>query len=340
MNSALDAIRAADPVDNYGGAVADPSKDALVIYWRGEMSPAAQAALVEHRKRVPISVIPARYTEAELLAEAQRLSANREIAVVGPAADGSGLVIQGHDGAPGAAVRQWVSTTSPGVAVRYSTAPADKMIPATRQNDSSPWSAGARTDDCTTGPVVRRGTSAIRIMFAAHCGGNGTQVFDNNGELIGTVEDANATADHSLIVPNILGRGWTWDGPVQSTQAKAVASAGAPVLGNWYCSSGSHSGIICTIQMTEGFAMRGGIGPLALGDKDVATLPAGGQGDSGAPIYDLTGAKVIMRGQLKQISTSRLVPCQGLGGRLCSSRIAFSSVPASMSALGVGIVTG
>lgn len=319
MNSAVAAVRAADTAGNYSSAIADPIRASVTIYWRGPVAPAVQAVVDARRKAIPIVVAPAQYTERELAAEAARLGQNPAFASVAPEVDGNGLAITWATGRAAAVARSWAEASSP-MPLRYEGTPTDTAL-LSRQDDAAPYSAGAWTNNCTTGWSVVLG-SATRLLTAAHCGANGTVARDGGGQVVGTVGGANTTRDTAVITTAAQAR--MWDGGVQSTFFKAVAAVEQSLVGNQVCTSGSRSGVRCGIRVSAVNVTSGGKTPLVRGVKTDHTNAAG-NGDSGGPVFSTWGAKVIAKGLISGGDTFTNVPCTGTvgGTRVCYYQITW-----------------
>jgi hypothetical protein len=83
----------------FGGLMAEDA--GVTVFWKGAPPPAADRALDEFRATLPCRLRPAAHSEADLLAEADRLLAlsargtlGYTIASIGPRPDGSGLEIE------------------------------------------------------------------------------------------------------------------------------------------------------------------------------------------------------------------------------------------------------
>lgn len=334
MSAAVAAIKAVDP-GNYGSAVANP--DALVLYWRGTPSPAVAKVIEEQRKTVPITVRAAAYGADELLAEAFRLSTNPAIGQAGQTNDASGINVA-WAGAPDPAVREWAESTSR-FPLHWQAEPVGQPDFTSRQDDGEPYSAGARTTDCTLGFTFRAG-GVDKAFTAAHCGNLTTVIKDGGGGTIGTIVNRWGVRDLAALTAN--GKGWTWDGGVQSTYSKAVAGAAPALINNEFCTSGSRSGVRCGIKVTAVGVVVGTKGPYAQGDKIDGTS-AVGDGDSGGPAYATTSNnRVIAQGIISAMSSDHYVTCVGEvgGGRLCSKRVWIIDISEALSIAGGTIKTG
>jgi hypothetical protein len=298
LNRAADEIEGVASMvapDGLGGFWAAPDRRELVVYWRGAVPAAVERAIAAHRADVPIKVISARYTRRQLLAEVRRIAAQSKAtglaySKIYPKPDGSGvgLVLIGKASAAVDAKRtRALAERTVDVEVRYGGTRA-KLF--SRENDSSPYYAGARTNNCTLGFAVRH-QNANRLLSAAHCEtGFGEEVHedpDHNGGSfveIGLVVAHNVGRD--IMVINAASAGRMWDGGNLSTFAKPVRGATKSRFGNFVCVSGSRSGVWCGAQVKLTDTVEWGFAPVV-----EAIHPHGqqvaGEGDSGGPVFEL-----------------------------------------------------
>ncbi|MGC4793205.1 hypothetical protein ACLQ3H_03725 [Micromonospora saelicesensis] len=344
MNAAVDSIRElSHQIDGsgFGAAVADPEKRHATIYWKGQVPQAIQTLIDGQSRIVPINVLPAKYTEQEMLRDSKLLAKRQDVAQVGPSPDAQGVQVKLH---PGTAV----PTTS---SLRASTGIASdilfrgfagKRAMVTRQNDSTPYYAGARTNlnrlgNCTTSFTVNHG-GRTKLLYAAHCG---TTVTDGANDAMGAVTNRNTTRDISLI--DVRGSARVWDGPWnESSYTKAVQGATFSNVGNTLCTSGSFSGIRCGIKVTANNQYSGGYGPLVYAQKTDHGSAAGG-GDSGGPVFQLpspNNGKVIAKGIILATHLNASAPCVGAATHSCAWEFDYADVTQTMSFLGATIATG
>jgi hypothetical protein len=90
LNAAANRILATGST-GYAGIVAAPESRQLRVYWQGAV-PASVRGLAG-QLGVPVSFLPARFTQRQLVAEAKRLAADARVATVAPKVDGSGLAV-------------------------------------------------------------------------------------------------------------------------------------------------------------------------------------------------------------------------------------------------------
>jgi hypothetical protein len=344
MNSAAAAIAAAagsTAHSGFGSFVAAPENRELRVYWRGSVPADVQKVIDQADTQIPVKILPARFTQGELLSEAATLSQHRELVEVGPLPDASGLQIKTRHGASPSS-QALAAISSAKVAV-FRSDDAAKLDPLTRQDDSSPYYAGARitigSAGCTNSFAVNHG-GRTKLLTAAHCGASGASVYDGGGDYMGPITNRNATRDISLIDARGLGR--TWDGPWnEANYTKAVQGASFSSVGNWLCTSGSYSGVRCAIQVKLNNQTIDGQGPLVVAERS-DHLNAAGKGDSGGPVFELPSpdnGRVIAKGLISYGLIGYSATCTGVA-TTCYYRFAYPDVTQTLSYLGATIVTG
>jgi hypothetical protein len=321
----------------YSNIVAAPENRALMVYWQAKVPAAVRQVIAAESRSIPIRVIPARYSEAQLSAEVQRLGRDAAYAEVSPMIDGSGIRVKQNAGRTARAAAQ----TSSVRIFPDSAKAAGSGVLFTRQNDYSPYWGGARTQNCTTGWGIWWGGYS-RVLSAGHCGNNGNNIYDGGGDYMGSVFNDNDTRDTHMI--NARAHGRVWDGPWTETSfTKAVRGATFSYVGNWLCTSGSRSGVRCNIRVIANNASWGGRYPMVYADQQ-ARVSGAGQGDSGGPVFELPypdDGKVFAKGTITGGVSGTFVPCTGevWAGRLCSWRFVYADVVQSLNYYGASILT-
>ncbi|MEU7751947.1 hypothetical protein AB0B57_15260 [Micromonospora sp. NPDC049101] len=334
----------------FAGIVADPTTRQLQVYWKGE-PPAHLVATT--RATVATKVLPAPYSQRELVAAADRLLAKvgNQITTVGPRADGAGLLVGTQDGLLGA-------TALAGVPVTVQTGVA--AAPATRWDDSPPWWGGAAWRNtatgggCSTGFGVYQG-GVTRVLSAAHCANLNVLATDPTGQTIGTVGTRNVSTDTLLL--NGSGGGRVFNnstdaaGAVVSEFNNQVIGASASQVGNWVCTSGAYSGTRCSIQVkarnlcinVRNFGTVCG----QVQAENTTHTNAVGQGDSGGPVEIVNAANTLQvwaTGTNTAIDdTNTSVACTGYvpTGRVCAWRFYYEDILSGMAGVGAsGVVLG
>jgi hypothetical protein len=336
LNAAAERI-VATSATGYAGIVAAPENRELRVYWKGT-PPAGAASLIQQlRGSVPVKVLPAAYSQSELLGEAARVIRSPGVSAVSPNADGSGLTVSMRPGLTALAL--------PATSVRV--VRQDGFAPglASRGNDFAPYWGGARWNGCSTGFAIWVG-GVTKMLSAGHCADNGNNAFDGGGDFMGTVSGDNNSLDRLYINTSSAGR--IYDGGVGTGEfSKPVVGAAHSFVGNWACDSGAYSGARCNIQV-KAVNQTVNVGYLIFQlvmAEQVDHTNAIGNGDSGGPAFSLSADpnKVIAMGTNTAIDLSTEVPCTGVptgGGRHCAWRFWYVDVVNSLSAYGASIVTG
>jgi hypothetical protein len=339
LNAAATSIQDAAKAmsdSGYASVIAAPENRELVVYWQGDVPASVERVIARESRNVPIRVLPAAYSEKEMVAEVQRLGKDPAYAQVSPMVDGSGIQVRKVAGRTPLArtrtssVEMFDEASAPGPGILF-----------TRQNDSSPYWGGARTQNCTTGWAIWWNNNS-RILSAGHCGNNGNNIFDGGGDFMGPVINDNDARDTHMI--DVRGHGRVWDGPwFEPTFTKAVRGATFSNIGNFVCSSGSRSGIICNIRVTANNSSWAGRFPMVYADQQNFVSGAG-QGDSGGPVFELPfpdDGRVFAKGTITGGVDGTFVPCTGevWPGRICSWRFVYADVTQSLGFYGASILT-
>lgn len=305
LNSAAGRIIAEDP-DN-ASIVAAPGNHELRVYWKGAV-PAAVRTLAG-ASGVKVAFHPAEYTHGELVRQAQRLTAGRQVYEAAPAADGSGLAVTVPAGLAPAALAGLRSAATVPLTVTAGQRPRATFG---RQADSPGFWGGARYINstgnvCTTGiPVILVG-NAGRMMTAGHCAADNTPVTVPGQPVpTGTFGNKDTCRDTALInFPGGVG-GATYTGDQNSTTFASFSGATFDFVGNLVSAGGASSGehLNIPIQATALFTTDTGgipcssVGPLTKAGYPSATC-AVALGDSGGPVYVPAGdGTVFARGTI------------------------------------------
>jgi streptogrisin D len=288
--------------------------DHVVLHWKGEVPVLVQKVVERAGEVAPVRVVAAPYSRLELegataklraLARAQAAGAIHSVLI---AVDGSGLEV-GTSG-PADAARQAL----PALAVPVSVVERAPMSPTSRLNDARPWKGGARIKNprsgghqCTSGFGVRNSAGSEFLLTAGHCGAVGDTFTNFRGDTIGRVTREHV--DHDIMLIGTDAQGSIWDGKVGTGEfLKSVAGWDWAFHGEFLCTSGSFSGVICD-HVVDIYWLAGFIcGYEAYGrwecwDDLMLTnqrqgLLATRDGDSGGPVFSLSGSRVIAKGTI------------------------------------------
>lgn len=331
LNAAADKIVAANG-NGFAGIVAAPENRELRVYWAGK---APEKLIKDVGQAVPVKVLPAAYSEKQLLTEAAKVVKQTGVTSVAPKVDGSGLAVSTKDGAR--------SALASSVPVDVTTAAPETI--ASRGNDSPPYWGGAKWGGCSTGFAVWH-NGVTKMLSAGHCANNGWGAYDGGGDFMGYVEHDNDAFDRLLI--NTWSAGRVYDGGVGVNEfSKPVAYAAHSYVGNWVCASGAYSGAWCGIQVKQvNVTLWVGyyIFQTVMAEQVNGIAPVG-NGDSGGPVFDLTPDwnYDIAKGTNTAIDLGAQTTCQGTPGsatRRCAWRFYYVDVVHSLNAYGAAIVTG
>ncbi|MDI1463268.1 S1 family peptidase [Catellatospora sp. KI3] len=288
LNTAADDILSVSS-PGYAGTIAAPENGELQIYWKGQVPADAQERAA--RTGVPVRFLPARFSEAELAAEVDRLGADPRVATAAPNVDGSGLAVSVTSDADRDAI---VAQAAVPLTVTVERKP-DLLFD--RQNDVSPYWGGARWTNLSTGGGCSTGFSvnwagAPRMLTAGHCGSNGNTVRIGNATQPNTTITADVNARDTQLLNRPVNRtfaGRIYTGAWNSSSSIRVGGSAVDYVGNWICTGGSYSGEHCNAKVYAVNTSVLGMAPMTYAAK-VPGVPAAGNcvaapGDSGGPVY-------------------------------------------------------
>jgi hypothetical protein len=296
--------------------------DGVVVWWKGTPPAAVRRAIRGAQREVPVRVVGAAHSRAELESAAQELTDHiaahpeQDYHGVEVAYDGSGLVL---DATPSAG-RRSVANGLPAEVERATDVPAsvpvrvqekDPLELTGRLDDTPPFYGGARINNndntafCTAGWPVRIGSTEY-MLTAGHCGRTGGGWNNGNDtQFVGNGTHEHVAHDVMLIQGNVANR--MWDGPIGSGEfTKRLVGSDHTFPGEWLCASGSVSGAQCNYVVTSTFTFSLSdfdaygnwetYNDLVLADYCCGT--ASRDGDSGGPVFSLSGPDVIAKGTI------------------------------------------
>lgn len=366
-----------DPSTGLAGVVLDPDRGLLNLYWHGRRSAGVDKEIATGRTSgLQVRTHSAPYTLSQLTAERDRLATrfiknakpgDPKVMSIGPKPDGSGLQI----GVDPSAASMKLARTAINSTVGIDIVAGDAPTRTSRYLDTQPYwggsymekrnsTGGPVTGACTMGFSTTRGGNPYNMLTAAHCGGY--QWTLSSGAHYGWVQPV-TTAGHDYdaqLINVAANQGVIYDGPSiatgDTTNGKPVVGSGQTFVGDRLCTSGSFSGTTCNIRaMSVGQTINvGGYGQVkqvVLADQQDG-IAAVGNGDSGGPVFALTGlnnSQAIARGTISAIpgNTAYYRPCQGVpgvpndqAGRHCSYRFYFPDIRYQLGAYpGASLVT-
>ncbi|MEV6985230.1 S1 family peptidase [Sphaerisporangium sp. NPDC051017] len=291
------------------------------LYWKGALPAPIEAAVAEARKIVPVKVVPAKYSYKELDAASEQVRkaayANRSAGVrsVRIPYDGSGLRVGVDQTGLGVARATSAFTAAanilPKLPVAHTLEKADLITKTGRLNDHEQWLGGGRIRNysrnfigCTGGFGVQGYDGYKYILTAGHCGKPGDWFVDGvqNNDWVGQVKYENTGHDTMLIASNAQGS--IWDGPADSYYHKPVVAWDWVYPNELFCSSGSYTGVRCGLKQHDFTAWYCDFDIYnnfecyddLIEAHQVDGLRATQPGDSGGPVFTLSGSGVVAKG--------------------------------------------
>lgn len=217
----------------------------------------------------------------------------------------------------------------------------EPLIPfATRGNDTAPFNAGGMMyggssggagPDCSSGFAVMLGSQSY-TSTARHCTASVYKAWDNHNTSYGSRVATDSQAGGILL--SQTGFYWMFDGAWNDSTGykKTVKGLWDVNLGHQMCDSGAATGVHCQLTATnmsvwwnDGF---GSIQTIRIGTTTAAAV-AGGQGDSGGPIFIPSGDGEVHAIGILQAAGAAQFTCgtsrSRFGSALCSKSILFTS---------------
>jgi hypothetical protein len=334
-----DAIRGLDPDrEGLGGIRLRVLERTIEIYWKGKVASGVheQVAKLE-AQGYRAEIRHSRYSGRELARAQEKVTSQAYpgLAMVAPQPDGSGLQVRFSKG--NRPLTQWP--------IAVEVVQQDEFVLTDRGNDVSPFWAGAvarhiippvpNIIPCSTGFAVYRRhwfTVTEGILTAQHCGAG---VFITNGDgtrTIGLAETPSAHAlvfqsDSSFVPTNSSNR--MFDGPPTGAFSKAVVGRTGNFIGQFVCNSGAATGVHCDIMTdvvnatVELPTLRGGVNRIQMVSmgRSIGGGTAVGRGDSGGPVFTLSGTGVLGAGMISLGQNP--VACNVPGPAACFNRVGW-----------------
>jgi hypothetical protein len=252
----------------------------LTLYWKGALTSGMAAAVAKAGRVGPVRVKAARYSEAELRAEGQKIHQKikelgfPDIQTIGYKPDGSGLIVS-RDPAGKMANLRWarakagkpapvpaekiLAAARLSVPVELTTADSDLELTADRYHDNAPWNGGDSfitrrngnfRDKCTTGFGVHSSNGISFVLTASHCASAADQTYQ--GDIGSTAFMGNVNQDnywmYDIVLINASGWHIIFDGPSNTSTTKNVHGWGGWMANELVCQSGAVSGTVCGIK--------------------------------------------------------------------------------------------
>lgn len=281
------------------------------LWYKGPVPGEVSAAVTRARQSVTVEVHAARYSRMELERASERMLAHVRAHRGGPAhlvaipADGHGLIV----GADRAVTAEAAGLPEVGLPVSIEQRP--RATTMGRLDDYAPFWGGARIVNndngrgCTAGFGVRSIWDGREYMLTAgHCGRPGGGWWNGNvTRWLGT--GAHEHVGHDLLLIETNAGGFVFDGGVTNAFSRRVAGWNWVYPGQWVCSSGAVTGGHCDNFVDDDSYSLCGVdfyGNYECHTNLVGSLswtdPAGRPGDSGGPMFSLSGDNVVALGTI------------------------------------------
>jgi hypothetical protein len=377
LEVAADALRDLidrQPEAGFSAIELDLPNRTVTLYWKtGIAVPPLVSDLVTHLDSGPdvkINIVSALYSRLELRTETHRLFRTNAtpssvgVVLVEPLPRGAGLRVE----------------------VEGSTIDASKVLPErvflriesgrrktaaqTRENDWPPYWGGGRVRfgegegsmTCSAGFAIAN-IWGPALLTAGHCAfwTNGVSAMDGAGDPMGMTDGIGASGllkDLDTIRINTNSEGMFFDGTLGLQWGHPVKGASANYVGQYVCTSGSFSGVLCNIRVVavgayimEDLGFGWTFGPMVHAEARcrrnryfVVCSSVGGPGDSGGPVFSLdASSQAIAKGIMVAIDPSLPASCTGViffnGPRACSGGLFYTDIVDLLGAHGMWIQT-
>ncbi|MFC0438688.1 hypothetical protein [Kutzneria buriramensis] len=351
--SAVDSALRGDRA-HYAGVSISPENRQVVLYWHGAATPAMTTAVQRAKRELggdgELVVRAARYSQAQLDAEANRLVGGRVdggtvvVAAARPDASGLDLTVT-REGTASSPVVSAVDTS-----VVWGSAPVPDFG---RFNDTAPYNGGAAIVnaseglECSSGFTVANPFGQRFLLTAGHCGVVGAQWQTAGGQAIGTTPLTVPQRDVELVStssaePDIYNGGPDPSGQGLGESLLGISGARRTLAGEMICQLGAFSGPRCNIQILSHATVNiNGVNIQEIKARTRDGSEGIGQGDSGGPVITLgPPGFVIALGINSAEDLSHGVACVGvpIAGRLCSTQMFFNDIADIQPATGTAVV--
>ena len=299
--------------------------------------------------------LPAIKATAEKIAAAKSLlrTAGFDVQVIsGVRADSAEIVVQGYiDPLKTVDLGKIRELASSIAGSQVGVEKVDKVLPATRSNDTEPFNSGAYMRNTSNGRVCSTGfalwmNSRSYTTTAQHCNDTPYTARDNSYTWIGGTSNYEGGAQSRVLVTG--GSKWMYDGAWDNAAgySKAVQQFADLSLDDWVCTSGGNSGVHCGIQVTsmynlwwDGISEAYNIGAYQRNVGQYAAI----QGDSGGPVLvPYANGNVGAAGMIQAVpggDTNGCAPAHDLGANKCSPTVFFTSMRSIANNYGASLVT-
>ncbi|MFI0445598.1 hypothetical protein [Actinomadura sp. 6N118] len=288
-------------------------ENGVALHWKGDVPAAMKTAMSTAGRHAPVRVVPATHSQADLRAaitpiyEYMKKHPGGPVHSVGIRQDGSSIEV----GSSAADLRT-VAADLPKMNIPVKVVRKEAPKPTSRLEDTAPYYGGARITNpdkgnryCTSGFGVKNGAGTEFLLTAAHCYTPPDRAARyTSGTLIGRA--SHEVYWHDLImIPTDAGNR-VYDGGVGSGEFSKVVHAWDWVYtGDYLCTSGSVSGVVCNVIQGNAFNYAycdyDFDGDWTCKDDLLLAyqndgLEASRPGDSGGPVFGLRGDGVVAKG--------------------------------------------
>jgi hypothetical protein len=298
-----DTVHALGKGNGYAGQEVDPDTRTIDVYFRGDTVPGQVTSYIaRHGRDVTVKVhAGAKFTREEAQAAAGNVVWNEGlveqagIQSVAVNHDGSGFRVNMLADAPNDEVKQQIVEAAgiPTEHITYVENQGEMVNLASRTNDASPWSGGARIvmsngGLCSTGFSVLIGGYG-RLLTANHCDPSGDRTVRSGGGTIiayGSGVSTYPSIDSNSIDPrqSPATAEKIYTGHWASTSRSTVKNWASNNNGDYVCSGGATTGTHCGTIIDDSVGWPGLSGGWYVKARGNGSYMAG-QGDSGGPIY-------------------------------------------------------
>jgi len=354
----------------FAGVSTDVYRDTVDIYWRGPI-PAQLITIANSHLQAHVSIHSAPYSQGELDAAKgtlTKLLQDRRVqfASIGRKADGTGLTL-GRPAQPtiNSTTNTLINGAISAVGIPVEVADEVPVQTTSRFADSVPfWGGNLIGAGPNSGPYCSGGFPASGpnnqwfLVTAWHCANAVSGAwYTGAGTFIGQNAGIDVTHDAMRVEippppPNSLQRviytGASIADPANESAA-IVSGVARPSVGDFVCTSGAFSGELCGIRIvaigrdTQTCDESGNcfiFHSMAVGEQQ-DHLNAGGNGDSGGPVFHYADGRAVARGVLSGAALAdKSAACTGVptgNGRRCSWQVTFADIMEVTLGLNVGI---
>jgi len=302
-----------------------------------------------------VKVYSAKYSEDDLLAQAQRITPLTGVTQTGPKVDGSGLSIKVSARTPQSTLELLKSSLK--VPYDLSVKEPSHFDAFNKTNDIAPFWGGARIiwqptgAMCSDGFAVKPSGEPAKLITAGHCtpwGSTFDNFTDGGGDVMGTASHQAHFRDTVLIDTKSAGR--IYVGNFNSSNSRAVKDWFPSFVGDSVCRSSAFSNQMCGLkvvavsQSVTASSDEGtwSVSPMVEAEQQ-SGLSAGGNGDSGGSVFSFRSDGGVNARGTESADDDSEVPCTGVPtqkGRSCTTGVFYSDITFNLVFYSATLVTG